>query len=63
MELPHNTVSSSPAVANGVVYFGSDDDKLYALNATRELTCGAILLEIHLFLTDSGQWRGVLRLL
>ena len=27
-------VDSSPAVANGVVYVGSDDDKVYALNAT-----------------------------
>lgn len=32
-------VVSSPAVANGVVYVGSDDDKLYALNATT----GAVL--------------------
>ena len=27
-------VASSPAVANGIVYVGSYDDKLYALNAT-----------------------------
>jgi outer membrane protein assembly factor BamB len=27
-------VASSPAVANGVVYVGSDDNNLYALNAT-----------------------------
>jgi outer membrane protein assembly factor BamB len=26
-------VESSPAVANGVVYVGSDDDNVYALNA------------------------------
>ena len=25
--------TSGPAVANGVVYFGSDDDNVYALNA------------------------------
>ena len=28
-----NYVESSPAVANGVVYIGSDDDHVYALNA------------------------------
>jgi outer membrane protein assembly factor BamB len=28
-----NQVFSSPAIANGVVYVGSDDDKVYALNA------------------------------
>ena len=28
-----NSVYSSPAVANGLVYVGSDDDKLYALDA------------------------------
>jgi len=27
-------IASSPAVANGVVYFGSYDDKLYALDAS-----------------------------
>ena len=27
-------VGSSPAVANGVVYFGSFDDNVYALNAS-----------------------------
>ena len=27
-------VWSSPAVVNGVVYIGSDDDNVYALNAT-----------------------------
>src|SRR5207249_9068145 len=31
-------VKSSPTVANGVVYVGSDDDKLYAFNAAG---CGA----------------------
>jgi len=29
-----NTINSSPAVANGIVYLGSDDHKLYAFNAT-----------------------------
>ena len=28
-----NLVSSSPAIVNGVVYFGSDDRQIYALNA------------------------------
>ena len=35
MELHHRRrVDSSPAVANGVVYVGSDDDNVYALNAS-----------------------------
>ena len=29
-----NSIASSPAVSNGVVYIGSDDKNLYALNAT-----------------------------
>lgn len=29
-----NSIISSPAVANGLIYIGSDDHKLYALNAT-----------------------------
>ena len=35
MELrrPSSPVESSPAVANGVVYVGSDDGNVYALNA------------------------------
>ena len=32
--MPLTSGMSSPAVANGVVYFGSDDDNVYALNAT-----------------------------
>ena len=32
------SVDSSPAVANGVVYFGSFDHKLYALNAKTGVT-------------------------
>ncbi len=31
---PYPYVESSPAVANGVVYIGSDDQNVYALNAT-----------------------------
>ena len=35
MELRHrHLVNSSPAVANGVVYVGSDDNNVYALNAS-----------------------------
>ena len=36
MELHHRQarVYSSPAVANGVVYVGSDDGNVYALNAS-----------------------------
>jgi len=34
-----STIDSSPAVANGVVYVGSEDSKLYAFNATT----GAVL--------------------
>ena len=34
VELHHRRlIDSSPAVANGVVYFGSVDDNVYALNA------------------------------
>ena len=29
-----STIESSPAVANGVVYIGSDDGNVYALNAS-----------------------------
>ena len=36
-------VASSPAVANGVVYVGSDDDNVYALNADHR--CQAV--ELH----------------
>ena len=36
-------VSSSPAVAGGVVYVGSLDGKVYALNAAT----GALCLELH----------------
>ncbi len=32
---------SSPAVANGVVYIGSEDNNLYALNATTGNSCGS----------------------
>ena len=34
MELPESAVLSSPAVADGVVYVGADDDNLYAINAS-----------------------------
>lgn len=27
-------MQSTPAIANGIVYFGSDDDYIYALNAS-----------------------------
>ena len=29
-----SAVDSSPAIVDGVVYVGSNDDKIYALNAT-----------------------------
>ena len=56
-------VYSSPAVANGVVYVGSDDDNVYALNAKHR--CQA--LELHhrrrcVFLARRGEWRGLCRL-
>jgi hypothetical protein len=35
------TVQSSPAVANGVVYIGSADHNVYALNARTAPCCGA----------------------
>ena len=34
-------VASSPAVANGVVYIGSNDGNVYALNAITGACCGA----------------------
>ena len=33
---------SSPAVVNGVVYFGSDDNRVYALSAKTGASCGVI---------------------
>ena len=38
-----NSVESSPAVVDGVVYVGSEDGKIYALNAAN----GAQTLELH----------------
>ena len=48
---------SSPAVVNGVMYIGSDDDRVYALNAATGVklwsyTTGGIIL----FLTGSSGW-------
>ena len=60
---PDGYVHSSPAVANGVVYVGSDDGNVYALNAstgaklwsyTTGSTCG--------FLARRGEWGGLCRL-
>jgi outer membrane protein assembly factor BamB len=39
-----NVVWSSPAVANGVVYFGSGDGKVYALNATTGATVWTVTI-------------------
>ncbi len=55
-------VVSSPAVANGVVYVGSNDDNVYALNAST----GALLWKYTTadrtsVFTGGGQWRGVRR--
>jgi outer membrane protein assembly factor BamB len=54
---------SSPAVANGLVYFGSDDGVVYALNAST----GAKLWSYSTggaggFLARSGKWGGLYRL-
>src|SRR5437660_1716186 len=35
-----NAIGSSPAVDKGVAYIGSDDGKLYALDATGNTNCG-----------------------
>ena len=35
-------MESSPAVANGVVYVGSDDDKLYAFDAAGKTNCNSM---------------------
>ncbi len=57
-----NDVITSPAVANGVVYVGSEDNHVYALNAST----GALLWKYatsgyYPFFSGSGQWGGVLR--
>ena len=54
---------SSPAVANGVVYVGSDDGNVYALNAGT----GALLWKYddrkhYRLLAGGGQWRSLCRL-
>jgi outer membrane protein assembly factor BamB len=36
---PGGSIESSPVVANGVVYVGSDDDKLYAFSAAGTTNC------------------------
>jgi hypothetical protein len=42
---PYSISSDSPAVANGVVYFGSGDGNVYALNAPVPVpSCGALAL-------------------
>ena len=55
-------VYSSPAVANGVVYVGSDEDTVYALNAST----GALLWSYTTgsvcdFLARRGEWGGLCR--
>ena len=64
VELRHRRrVVSSPAVANGVVYVGSYDGNVYALNAST----GALLWSYTTggqcgFLARGGEWGGLCRL-
>ena len=56
-------MQSSPAVANGVVYVGSGDSNVYALNAST----GATAVELcHrrrcAILARRGEWGGLCRL-
>jgi outer membrane protein assembly factor BamB len=37
-----NSVESSPAIAGGIAYIGSDDDKLYAFDAAGVINCSGI---------------------
>ena len=55
---PAADVDSSPAVVNGVVYIGSDDDNVYALNAANGAKSGitppATILFIRLLLLSTA---------
>ena len=64
---PESTIYSSPAVANGIVYVGSDDHKLYAFDASCR-NCLPAPLELshrrpHRLLTSGSRWHGLRRLL
>ena len=65
MKWSHKTgaLVSSPAVVNGVVYIGSNDNNVYALNATPARSYGATPPADRLFLTRNRQWLGICRLL
>ena len=58
-----NDVDSSPAVADGVVYVGSEDDNVYALNASTgaKLWSYATGSDVY-FLAGRGEWSGLCRL-
>ena len=43
-----DTIASSPAVVNGVVYIGTDDDNVYALNAATAQKSGTTPLAVRL---------------
>ena len=54
---------SSPAVANGVVYIGSGDGNVYALNASTGAKLWSYATGSRCaFLARSGEWGGLCRL-
>ena len=57
-----NGVYSSPAVVNGVIYVGSLDDKVYALNATTGALIWYYTTGAGLFVAGGGQRGGLRRL-
>ena len=56
-------VVSSPAVANGVVYVGSNNGIAYALKASSGTKLWSYYVGNSVFLTRSSQWSDVCRLL
>ena len=56
-------MESSPAVANGVVYVGSDDGNVYALNASTGAKLWSYATGDYVrFLARRGEWGGLYRL-
>ena len=58
---PTSIISSSPAIVGGVVYIGSDDGNLYALNASTGTSIWSRTLRAFCNCLSSHCWRGRLR--
>jgi hypothetical protein len=58
----HSDVVSSPAVTNGVVYFGSADGNVHALNARWRQAVELLHRRSSEFLARGGEWSGLYRL-